>query len=250
MGAGKNKLLRYARFYLGGYDLSGDARSIGELQNSDQAVDIMGWSEGFHNFIADRRRQVGINQFQALMNDASGRAFDQLKDGAATSVQASLFLGGGAVPAVGDVAYGLPGVQINEMAGMDAQAAIFTADFLPDAAQYDADYDNPFGVALAIDESLTATVNNSSVDYGAQTTTGAVAILHVLASSGGTWVLKVQDSSDNAAWADLITFSADGSAITSEYGTVTGTVDRYSRFQATRTSGTVTCIVSFMRNYR
>lgn len=250
MAAGKNHLTRYMRFYLGGYDLSGDARSFGELQNSDEEVDIMGWSEAFHNYVADKRRSVGITDFQALMNDASGQAYAELKDGGATSVQASLFMGGGAAPAVGDVAYGLPGVQMSEIAGFDAQAAVFTASFLPDAAQYDADYDNPFGVVQAIDESLTATVNNSSFEDAAQTTKGGVGILQVIASSGGTWALKIQDSANDSDWSDLITFSADGSAVTSEYGTVSGTVDKYTRFQATRTSGTVTCIVSFMRNYR
>lgn len=54
----------------------------------------------------------------------------------------------------------------------------------------------------------TATGNNTSVDELAATTNGGAAILHVTAASASdTLDVKVQHSSDNSTFADLITFT-------------------------------------------
>ena len=246
--AGKDKLTRYMRIYVGGYDLSGDARTFATADNNMAEVLMHGWSETHKNYLADKMRMIGIRGFQALMNDASGRAFDQLKNGSGGSTRTSLLFGGGAAPVVGDPAYMMPSTQMQEVAGMDGGAAVINADFLPDAAQVNANYDNPWGVVLSNDTSRTGTYTGSSVDNAASSANGGTGLLHVLASSGGTWTLKIQDSANDSAWADLITISADGSAVASEAGHVAGTVDRYTRALLTRTSGTLTAIVVFARN--
>lgn len=249
MSAGKNKLTRFARMYVGGYDLSGSTRTVGSLDNMFEGVDLTGWSQLVRNEIADKVRQVGIRGYQALMDDtASSGSFSVLKDGN-NSYAASLLMGGGAAPAVGDPAYHIPAVQMTDLAGWDGKAAAITADFIPLQSQFSGSYyDNPFGVVLEYDQSLSSTTNETSVDNGASSSSGGSAVLQVIASSGGTWVLKVQHSTDNAAWSDLITFSANGSAIATEFSSVTGTVNRYLRFQATRTTGTLTAICTFARN--
>lgn len=104
------------------------------------------------------------------------------------------------------------------------------------------------GVLLADHSAITVDTNNTSVDNTASSSGGGVATLHVTAYSGLTSaVVKVQHSSNNSTWADLITFTTV-TAVTSERLTVTGTVNRYVRaiFDVTGT-GSVTAAVAFAR---
>lgn len=76
----------------------------------------------------------------------------------------------------------------------------------------------------------TTTGNSASVDDGASTGNGGVAVVHVTAVTGATpsMTVKVQHSVDDGVWVDLITFTA-ATAATSERKTVSGTVNRYVR---------------------
>lgn len=95
----------------------------------------------------------------------------------------------------------------------------------------------------------TATGAETSVDQAASSSNGGVANLHVTAFTGTDCTIKIQDSADDAAWADLITFSTV-SGVTSERATVTGTVDRYVRVNITAgTFTSVTFAVAFARNW-
>lgn len=86
----------------------------------------------------------------------------------------------------------------------------------------------------------TASSNSTSVDNTASSANGAVASLHVTAFSGLTNIIvKVQHSTDNSVWNDLITFTTV-TALTWERKTVTGTVNRYLRSLWT-VSGTGSC---------
>ena len=245
--AGKNKTLRWMRVFIGGYNLSGDARTLGTLENNFEAADMTGWSEGVYNFIAGSPRHVAVRGFQALLNDAAAAAFAILKD-AENSARLSILFGGGTEPAIGDPAFLIGSVQMGDLAGWDGLAATISADFLPESSQYAAGVDDPLGKVLHPETSLSATTNGTSVDNGASSANGGHANLHATVSSGGTWAFKIQHSPDNAAWADLMTFTINGSAIASEQKVVTGTIDRYTRFVATRTSGSVTPVCTFARN--
>ena len=61
--------------------------------------------------------------------------------------------------------------------------------------------------------------------------------LHIYAAcAADTYAIKIQDSPDNSTWADLVTFTLNGSAIGAETVKVaSGTVDKYRRVLATRT---------------
>lgn len=88
--------------------------------------------------------------------------------------------------------------------------------------------------------------NYASIDAGASTASGAVAQLHVTEFTGTDATIKVTDSTDDAVFADLITFT-QVAGITSERGTATGTVNRYARVELTGTFTTITFAVSFVR---
>lgn len=108
------------------------------------------------------------------------------------------------------------------------------------------------GVLLAAKAAVTSSGNGTGVDNGASSANGGVAHLHVFTVSGTTPTLdaKVQHSTDNSTYADLITFSQK-TAAGSERATVPGTVNRYTR--AIRTIGgsstpTFTYAIAFARN--
>lgn len=112
-----------------------------------------------------------------------------------------------------------------------------------------------WGVVLHANDAVgLGTVNDTSVDNTAAlspTLNGGVAALHVSAVSGTgspTATVKIQHSTDNITFPDLITFTA-ATAKTFEYKTVTGTVNRYIRASVTVTGTTpsFTFLVSFAR---
>lgn len=107
-----------------------------------------------------------------------------------------------------------------------------------------------WGVALHDLTAETATANGTSVDNTASSANGGVAILHVTAASGTTpsATIKVQHSTDNSVFTDLITMTA-ATAATSERKTATGTVNRYVRatWTISGTTPSFTFAVSFAR---
>lgn len=98
-------------------------------------------------------------------------------------------------------------------------------------------YNHGTADATTFTASGTATV----VDNGASSTNGAAGVLHFFRLSAGTAVVKIQHSSDNSTFADLVTFSnvvAATSERVCERVAVTGTVNRYTRCVYTITGGT------------
>lgn len=103
-----------------------------------------------------------------------------------------------------------------------AATVTLAVDTVPDALV-------DMGVVLHDHTAETADANGSSVDRTAATLNGAGASLHVTAYSGLTdAVIKIQHSTNNSTWADLITFTTV-TGVTSEFKQVTGTVNRYVR---------------------
>lgn len=251
--SGKDKIMRYARLYIGGYDLSGDSRNFSNAMATYGEVNITGWSELVNNFLADGHLQAGVMGYQAIMNDTAGRSLDQLQlAGDSQASQLSLCFGGGGEPAVPDPAYLIPSIQLNDLVGFDGGAAVLSGvDFRADTAQYTANYAKPHGIVLRGPTSLGATLTASSAnsaDNGASSADGFIAHLHITATASGNFTFKIRHSADDSAWADLATFTADGSAVTSELQSGSGTVNQYVAFDAARVAGTVTAICTFVRN--
>lgn len=241
--SGKDKLLRHARVFVGGYDLSGDARTFGSLDNEYNEVEITGWSESVMNFLSEARVMAGVRQFQAITNDTTGRSYAVLKGGN-LAYPVSILFGGGGEPAVPDPAYLLASVQMSDTAGFDGGVGVISADFLPRAGESNG---KPMGVTLA-NSALTASTNGASHDNEASSADGYHANIHITASSGGAWAFKIQHSTDDSAWSDLASFTVTGDTVEAEHISGTGTVNRYVRFVSTRTSGTVTAVCAFARN--
>jgi hypothetical protein len=107
------------------------------------------------------------------------------------------------------------------------------------------------GVLLAGNLSVGASGDTTAIDNGAATANGAVAYLHVTENDhDDATVIKVQDSSDNISFADLITFtSVAASAVDGQQVVVSGAIDQYVRAEHTPggSSGSVTYTLAFAR---
>lgn len=96
--------------------------------------------------------------------------------------------------------------------------------------------------AIATDSAGTA------VDNGAGTSNGGVGYLLATANgTPGTLDVKIQHSTDNSVWADLITFSQVDGPNEVQRIAVSGTVNRYTRVIHTVATGAVTYHASFGR---
>ena len=245
--SGKDKVLRWARVYVGAYDLSGDALQVSNMRNEFGFAPVTGWSEAVRNYVSSSvRENVSINGFRALINDDTGRAFTILKS-STNDNPISFVFGGGGEPAIPDPAFLMPATQINDRTSFANNIGIIEADFIYDAKQYDAYSINPMGVLLQAQTSLTSTETGASHDNEGSSANGWQANLHVLVSSGGTWAFVIEDSANDSDWATLGTFNADGSTVLAEQLSAVGAVDQYVRVVSTRTSGTVTAVITFSR---
>lgn len=93
------------------------------------------------------------------------------------------------------------------------------------------------------------TTNSTSVDNLASSANGGAATIHcTLVSGGGNLVAKIQHSTDNSVWADLITFTTLTAAGAERKEVAAGTtVNRYTRATGTATTGTYTWQANFAR---
>lgn len=105
------------------------------------------------------------------------------------------------------------------------------------------------GVALHDLTAETAVGDYASVDETEASANGGVAHLHVTAYTGTTALLKVQHSTDNAVWVDLVTFAAVTAVGHERVEVAAGTtVNRYLRGQIfSETMTTMTFVIAFAR---
>jgi hypothetical protein len=105
------------------------------------------------------------------------------------------------------------------------------------------------GVALHDLTAETAALNFSSVDETVATANGGVGHLHVNVFTGTTATLKIQHSTDNSVWTDLITFTAVTGVTSQRVELAAGsTVNRYVRgIISAATITTMTFTMSFAR---
>ena len=106
-------------------------------------------------------------------------------------------------------------------------------------------------VILAAGAAVSTTGNGTGVDQDAASTGGGVGYLHVPVNTrDGAVTVKIQHSTDNVTFADLITFAAvPASTPTVERLVVSGTVNRYVRAQHTiaGATGSTTYTATFSR---
>lgn len=123
-----------------------------------------------------------------------------------------------------------------------------TSGAVETALTIDPDGGVDFAVLLADLAARTGNGNTSGVDNAASSANGGVAVLSVTAFSGFSSVtVKVQHSTDNSTFTDLVSFTAVTAAV-AERKTFSGTVNRYLRVSTTVSgSGSLTFAVAAAR---
>lgn len=99
-----------------------------------------------------------------------------------------------------------------------------------------------WGVALTAPVVFTNSVTGTTVDNGAATANGGSAFLHLLqAAVTDRYTISVQGSATGAFAGEettLVTFTLDGAVQDSERIEIEGTIPRYTRWRAVRSTGT------------
>lgn len=232
-------LSRYLDFVVNGHRLSGDMRRLNGFGTTNGEDDVTGWLDDTKQYIAAPAESTF--DIEAIFSNEKA-ATGPVEAGAHTAlvganeVIASMFIGIRKRPEAGNPGGGGAFTQTRYEVNGQQGPVMVTAGYKSSSG------DNVWGDVLAAGQALSSTTNGASVDNGAATTGGYIAILHVSQTAGAMasndWAFKVQHSTDNSAWSDLVSFTADGAAITAEKKSGGGTVNRYTRLVSTKTAGT------------
>jgi hypothetical protein len=228
------------RLFIDGYDLSGDIGSLQRIGGGPAAMDVTGIDKSAFERIGGRR-DGGID-FTSWFNDAAGQAYPVLSALPTTDRTVSYFRGA----AIGSPAASCIAKQISYdgTRGNDG-AFTFTSSALSN------NYGLDWGLQLTAGKRTdVAATNGASIDYGAVSTLfGLQAYLHVFSFTGTSVTVTLQDSADNATFANITSavFTA-ATGRTSERIATTGTVRRYVRAITTGTFSSAVFAVHFTRN--
>lgn len=196
-----------------------------ETESTVDAIEATGFLDGSKNYVPGQ--QTAKISADMLWDAATGKVHDAMKTpgtGVVTIIPELAAVAGNSIS--------LPYMQANYNPKGETSSLITigTIDF----ESYGSNYGIEYGKVL-YSGAVTTTTTGTSVDNAAATTGQYSAILHVYnKTTSDTYVVKVQDSSDNSTWTDLCTFTADGTSITAERKTGTS-VKRYRRAVATVT---------------
>ena len=215
-----------------GYELTGDHNKV-SVPDTRDLYDVAAFGDAVHRFIPGRRTVT--LEHAGYMNAAAARSHPVL-NGLAVSGVVSVLLGQNTAPAAGDPVYSL---------------AIRQGKYgvVPEIGKYvpfNATFANRgelggWGVALGVPVELTNSANGSAVDNGAASADGGAAYLHVLTAAATDRYTIVVEGSTSGAFAGeqttLGTFTLNAAALGSEFITLSGSIPRYTRWKATRSSG-------------
>lgn len=229
---------------VGGYELTGDYNRI-LINDRRDLYDVTAFNDAGHYFVPGKRN-IGMDHF-GFLNNAAARSHPVLK-GININGVLSVLLGQNAAPAVGDPVYSLTMRQSTYGSVPEVGKQVpFSARFNNKGEK------SGWGVALTPPVSFTNTTTGSGVDNGASSANGGAAFLHVLqAAASDTYTIIVEHATQSnfSDAATLATFTLNASQLGSERIAIAGTINRYTRFKATRTGAagnTVKIAVALVR---
>jgi len=205
-----------------------------------QAVDSTTMSKSSRTFVPGLKehRMSLAGFFDGTATVAAAAIFDAVLGAAADSLLVVYPIG---ESALGDLGYAMRARCVQHDVNAPVEGLVSTS------AEFVGDDDVDKAISLHVLGAETSASNSSSVDQTSSSSAGSAAHLHVTEFTGTDITIKVQHSADDAAWADLITFTAATAAGTSERSTSSGTVNRYVRTIWTGTFTTATFNVAFSR---
>lgn len=230
------------RLFVDGYDLSGDINSFGGVNGGNSPLDAVDITQSGMARMGGKRD--GGCQFMAYFDDAIGMSHKRLSLLPTTQVQVMGLVG----VAIGGAAFNCIGRQINYDGNRDTDGGfLFTVDVQSDG------YGLEWGEQLTAGRRTESTATNgTALDGAASTSFGWQAYLQVFALGSGTPTIKLQDSADNSAFADLTdggfgVIAAPGKARIAS-SSPTATIRRYVRVVTTGTFTGLDFAVNVVRN--
>jgi hypothetical protein len=205
-------------FLVGVKDLSGNTQGLGSVRGGVAVIDVTDITQSAYARLGGHR-DGGID-WTSYFDPAAGASHATLSALPSTDILCTYCRG----TTIGSPAASIVAKQVN-YDGTRAADGGFT--FAVNAVA------NGFGLEwgqllTAVSRTDTATTNGASIDTAASASFGWSAFLHVTAFTGTSVVVKIQDSADDASWADV-----SGAAFT----TVTGATSE--RITASSTTATV-----------
>jgi len=224
--------------YLGGYDVSGDTRSL-DIDSQVSPIDVTGIDKSAHERVGGQRDAT--LKTTTYLNPAAGRAHAVYSTLPTTDRIATYCRG----TTLGSAALCMQARQIGyDPKRGDDGAILIDVEVLSDG--YASEWGRQLTAGLRVDAAAT---NGASIDDGAATSFGAQAYLQVTAIPTAPTAVKIQHSTDDATWVDLITFTPTVIGATrAATATATTTVNRYLRAITTGASVGITFNAVICRN--
>jgi len=232
------------RLYVEGYDLSGDANSLGSLGYTNSLYDITTLDvSGTKRLLGPVDGSIDVNGY---FDNASGRihpVFTSNSGSLPTADQVVLVPLGSAV---GDPSIGLVAKEGNYDTERGDSAITVMSTFHGNG------YAPEFGEMLtAHDDTHSSAGSGTVVDSGASSSNGGSGYLQVLSVASGSVTVNLQEStSSGGSYSNFMTFStvAAAAAPAAERVTMEGTVQRYIKVTTTGTFSNAQIVVGFSRS--
>jgi len=229
-------------FYLAGYDLSGDINAIGKVATPRGVLEATGIDKSGIERLPGVRD--GSMEFTSFFNDATSQEHDALKT-LLTTDQILTYCRG---TTLGNPAAAMVGKQINYDGSRGADGSL-TFQVAAEANAFGLDWGRQLTAGKRTDTTAT---NGTGVDHTAVSTLfGWQAYLQVFSFTGTSVTVTLQDSADNAAWANLTGgafTAATGRTAERLAGGATAEVRRYVRAITSGTFSNAVFAVMFVRN--
>lgn len=228
------------KLYLQGVDMSGDVGAINTLRSSVALIDVTPIDKSAMERLPGLRD--GEITFNCFFNPESGGTHETLGALPSTDVLCMVLTS----TTAGQPVICLTAKQVNYDWARNADGSFVGTVQLLAAAGVPLEY----GLLLAAKTTHASADDETGIDFGAQTTAGAIGFLQHFSAASGTVEYDLEDSSDSTtgadgSWANLGAFTdvATPYAATAQRIEISGTVERWVRAS---TNGTFTDAVFSM----
>lgn len=229
-----------SRLWVGAVNLSGDISAINRISGGPAAMDLTDITQSAYARVGGLRN--GGIDVTSFFDAAAGASHATLGALPRTDTIVSAALGA----TVGAPCASCQAVQIGYDGNRGNDGAL-PLNVVTNSDQYGLEWGELLTAGDRTD--TTATASGTGFDGGAATTFGGQAYLHLSAFAGTSVTVKLQDSADNASFADLAGAAfTTKTAVGFERIAFTGTVRRYLRVATTGTFTNAVFMVNAVRN--
>ncbi|MCP5016869.1 MAG: hypothetical protein GY938_16615 [Ketobacter sp.] len=236
---------RHARMLVGNStaasNISGFMQTLEAVGVVYTQVGLSGWGDNTIQYLPGKG-QLNFGQFQSMYGKVTPA--DGVDAGIHDTLSAqgvfigTCAIGMGEAPTIGCPAFSCDFLEHSYVANFPSDSLVTVTGDVTGTESMSVYH---WGQMLSVGTGVSATTNYDSVDNGASTANGAIGVLHVARSAGSmgsnNWEIKIEDSTDDGVWSDLMVFTADGAQTIAETATVSGSVSRYARATVTKTGG-------------